>query len=272
MYLVLILTSIARSCVHTIEETLFFLSPPPSTINVSVASRWVKVYHPEDLSSTAIESTLIDAGFDVLQAPLTLPVIRSQSPLFGERTKRQRHMEQCSACKTENGDDTICLQDKEPEKKDLDSFAQVDLRFDEAFKFKLEKSSDNHTTLQAIDDDVTNNGPWRVTLSIGGMTCSACSTTVINVMTELSGVSDVSVSLLEGSATAVIDDKTLVDVIAEAVEDCGFEAQVVKVESLLAKSGDEVDNKTRIISLRVGGLFSRYVCICQRSTDVLTYP
>lgn len=43
--------------------------------------------------------------------------------------------------------------------------------------------------------------PWRVTLSVGGMTCASCSSAVEGVLGALPGVLAVSVSLLSNSCT-----------------------------------------------------------------------
>ena len=104
------------------------------------------------------------------------------------------------------------------------------------------------------------SGPYRVTLSVGGMTCSACSTAVTNTLSELPGVTNVCVSLISNSAALVIDDKVHADSIVNAVEDCGFEVQIVKTESLsLPAGGKPQESNRRTISLRVDGMFSQYV-------------
>ena len=122
-------------------------------------------------------------------------------------------------------------------------------------------TSDSRSTLLDVKgSSAPNNGPYRVTLSVGGMTCSACSTAVTNTLSELPGITDVSVSLISNSAAVIIDDKKRSDSIINAVEDCGFEVQIVKTEPVCPLSGGQSqETNHRTIYLRVDGMLSQYV-------------
>ncbi|KAJ6539303.1 HAD-like domain-containing protein [Mycena capillaripes] len=91
------------------------------------------------------------------------------------------------------------------------------------------------------------------------MSCSTCTTTITRSLSEIEGISDVVVSLLESSATAVIDRKELSEVAYETVEDCGFAAHIMSVEPI-ATSGQiqNPSSTTRTISLQVGGMFCKH--------------
>ncbi|KAJ7433824.1 E1-E2 ATPase-domain-containing protein, partial [Mycena galericulata] len=105
----------------------------------------------------------------------------------------------------------------------------------------------------------TSAPPFRLTLSVGGMSCSSCTNTISRTLLEIPGVSDVVVSLLESSATALLDRKELGDVAAAAVEDCGFEPHIMSVEPILASGGMQIPTATsRTVSLRVGGMFCKH--------------
>lgn len=99
------------------------------------------------------------------------------------------------------------------------------------------------------------DGAHRLTVSVGGMTCASCSNTVTDIMSALSGVSDVVVNLLGGSATAVIERKDLSPQVVEAIEDAGYEAEVISVEPLDQPDGDEEEVGPRTVSLRIEGMF-----------------
>ncbi|KAJ7283673.1 E1-E2 ATPase-domain-containing protein [Mycena rebaudengoi] len=99
--------------------------------------------------------------------------------------------------------------------------------------------------------------PFRLSLSVGGMSCSTCSITITRVLSEIPGVSDVVVSLLERSATALIERKELSEIASEAVDDCGFETRIMSVEPVIAPSPKSSDS-SRTISLRVGGMFCKH--------------
>ena len=97
-------------------------------------------------------------------------------------------------------------------------------------------------------------GPFIVSLSVGGMTCASCVNAITENMSRLSGVSQPNVSLLQGSATAVVSSKELADIIREAIEDSGFESQVIEVVSI---HRNEKEDTSRTVSLRVDGMLSQ---------------
>ncbi|KAJ6613478.1 heavy metal translocatin [Mycena sp. CBHHK59/15] len=73
------------------------------------------------------------------------------------------------------------------------------------------------------------------------------------------GVSDVVVSLLESSATALIDHEELSELASESVEDCGFEAHIISVEPLASSDHNKTRSTTlRTVSLRVDGMFCKH--------------
>lgn len=108
-------------------------------------------------------------------------------------------------------------------------------------------------------------GSFKATFSVGGMTCSSCSNTITDVVSQMSGVSDIVVSLLDGSATAIVDSKGMAEAVREAIDDCGFEARTVSVNLVHPRDYVEVEDTSRVISLRVDGMFCQYVhvfCCC----------
>ncbi|KZT12582.1 heavy metal translocatin [Laetiporus sulphureus 93-53] len=103
---------------------------------------------------------------------------------------------------------------------------------------------------------VGSDGPQRLTLSVGGMTCASCSNTITDIMSAIPGISDVVVNLLGGSATAVVERKDLVSQVVEAIEDAGYEAELMSTESMHTSAQDE-DHETgpRTVALKVDGMF-----------------
>ncbi|KAJ7276355.1 HAD-like domain-containing protein [Mycena haematopus] len=99
---------------------------------------------------------------------------------------------------------------------------------------------------------------FRLVISVGGMSCASCTNTITRTLSEIEGISDVVVSLLTSSATAVIDRKELAEVASEAIEDCGFEAQIMSAEPITATALTESRLTSRTISLRVGGMFCKH--------------
>ncbi|KAI9001425.1 E1-E2 ATPase-domain-containing protein [Trametes punicea] len=114
-------------------------------------------------------------------------------------------------------------------------------------------SSGNRPAVSSEDQ----NGPHRVELSVDGMTCASCSNTVTGLLSDITGVSDVVVNLLGKSATALVENRELVPRLVEAVNDAGYEAEVVNVQPLAAPNTHPAGSTVgpRTVSLRVQGLF-----------------
>ena len=100
------------------------------------------------------------------------------------------------------------------------------------------------------------DGPLHVTLSVGGMTCAACSSTVTQLLSEQEGVTDVSVNLIGNSASLVVKSKELIMGVQEVIESAGFEAAVASVEPLqVTPNVMEVVQGQRTVALRIEGMF-----------------
>ena len=100
------------------------------------------------------------------------------------------------------------------------------------------------------------DGPLRLTLSVGGMTCASCSSTVTQLLSEEDGVTDVSVNLMGNSATLVVKSKELITVVKDVIESAGYEASVVRVEPLqVTPDATEIVRGQRTVALRIEGMF-----------------
>ncbi|KAJ7180049.1 E1-E2 ATPase-domain-containing protein [Mycena crocata] len=109
--------------------------------------------------------------------------------------------------------------------------------------------------------DAPQDSSFRLTLSVGGMSCSSCTNTITRTLSEIPGVSDVVVSLLESSATALIERKELSGVASQSVEDCGFEAHIISVEPTAHETSLhtlQTGDLSRTVSLKIGGMFCKH--------------
>jgi Cu+-exporting ATPase len=115
------------------------------------------------------------------------------------------------------------------------------------------------TSIQPLASETTAirmDGPLRLTLSVAGMTCASCSSTITQLLSEEEGVTEVSVSLMGNSATLVVKSKELITVLKEAIESAGYEPTVVGVESLQeTPDAMEVIHGQRTVALRIEGMF-----------------
>jgi P-type Cu+ transporter len=133
--------------------------------------------------------------------------------------------------------------------------AVEDCGFD-ARTFSLEP---NQTSLNDAQGVRAHDRPLRVTLSVGGMTCVACSSAITDALSTIPGVTDPVVNLLDKSATMLVEQNNLVDVVIETVTDCGFEAELFSVDPVQPASAVNHTSAPRVVSLRVDGMFSPYV-------------
>lgn len=102
---------------------------------------------------------------------------------------------------------------------------------------------------------VIDDGSRRLTLSVGGMTCAACTTTITNLVSAIDGVQDVSVNLLGKSATVIVKHENLVPQVVEVIEDAGYDADLVSIEPLKLSRDNVFTSGPRSIALRVAGMF-----------------
>jgi P-type Cu+ transporter len=116
-------------------------------------------------------------------------------------------------------------------------------------------------SLQPLNMDaatVEMGGPLRVTLSVGGMTCAACSSTVTRLLSEQESVTHVSVNLSGNSASLVVESKELIPVVQDVIECAGFEASVVSVEPVEVMSkAKEIARGQRTVALHIEGMFCK---------------
>ena len=104
--------------------------------------------------------------------------------------------------------------------------------------------------------DMQTDGPLHVSLSIGGMTCASCSSTVTRLLSELGGVTDASVNLMGNSATLVVESKKLIPEVQDVIESAGYEVSVVNVEPVQAMpDASRTSWGRRTVALRIEGMF-----------------
>ncbi|KAI0092721.1 heavy metal translocatin [Irpex rosettiformis] len=115
--------------------------------------------------------------------------------------------------------------------------------------------SDAETKTHRVEEQSRNNfdGPFHLVLSVGGMTCSSCTTTITTLANETPGVSQIAVSLIGKSATAVIERKDTADQLAQAIEDAGYEVEIVSIEPVEGKKDQQ--DELRVVDIHVEGMF-----------------
>ncbi|CAN1225465.1 Copper-transporting ATPase RAN1 [Linum grandiflorum] len=94
-------------------------------------------------------------------------------------------------------------------------------------------------------------GMRKIQLRVTGMTCAACSNSVESALRGINGVLSASVALLQNRADVVFDP-TLVkdDDVKNAIEDAGFDAEVLAQPTITKKS----NSKTLVGQFTIGGM------------------
>ncbi|KAJ3857378.1 E1-E2 ATPase-domain-containing protein [Lentinula lateritia] len=216
------------SCVQTIASILAELSPPPFLVETSIVLQSVKVYHDPRLSAAVIRNTLTHWAFEVVSdSSSDFSVTFNKRPLLlpGKNTK---HIQNCRLCQEEESGQ--------------------------------EKSS-HHLLPGAPPAELSSTqdigGPFKVTLSIAGMTCASCSNTITNTAKDLPGVIDLVVSLLDNSASAVVESEDVARDLTSVIDDCGFEATVMSIQSI-KKPVTSSTETNRTVSLKVDGMHCQH--------------
>ncbi|KIK68180.1 hypothetical protein GYMLUDRAFT_155642 [Collybiopsis luxurians FD-317 M1] len=88
------------------------------------------------------------------------------------------------------------------------------------------------------------------------MTCSTCSNSIIDTVKDLPGVTNLVVSLLDNSASAVVETEDIAQTVAEAIDDCGFEATVMNIKPVKSKAS--VADTSRTVTLKVDGMHCQH--------------
>ncbi|KAI0307118.1 heavy metal translocatin [Multifurca ochricompacta] len=114
-------------------------------------------------------------------------------------------------------------------------------------------------SLQPLDTGTIRfdmDGPFYLSLSVGGMTCVSCSSTITRILCELEGVTDVSVNLIGNSASLTVESKKLITEVQDVVQSAGYEVSVVNVEPVKVMPNDpRAQPGLRSIALRIEGMF-----------------
>ncbi|KAG2077432.1 heavy metal translocatin [Suillus decipiens] len=248
---VLVFNLHCSSCVSTINEVLFSLSPPPIRVDISIVHQSVTVEHAFTIPSHTMQSMLEDAGFDVSDPTSEQRLSQQTSTTLSG--KRQKHIQQCSLCQEAAAaapeDMVPPLLPSNATNLSSNSVSPTDCSTLEPGSQNGPESSPRPLHKFGIDDV-----PHLVTLSVGGMTCSACPSTITEMVSQLPGISEVIVSLLNHSATVVVARRDLIGSVTETIDDCGYEVNIIKVEPLVPSTSQSATGP-RNLSLHIDGMY-----------------
>lgn len=257
--------SLIRTLLHeTYGQNVLWVSPNLVTSVVTVEHRDISA-----ASVRSMESTLEDVGFKVcgvntsarhandLDRASQLGLGESsqsaddslnswfrtwwprQSPSAAESAS-EAHILNCEACRS----DTTTHK----EARDLDNK-------EKSAKASLQTSDPSHPPYplqQVVTDADPPPTTWRVTLSIGGMTCAVCVKTITDEIQRHPWITKVVVNLVSNSATVDYTDGNRTQNIVDAIEDLGYDAAIDTVINIDEQkpSADE-----REVEISIKGIF-----------------
>jgi heavy metal translocating P-type ATPase len=214
----------------TLEDVGFEICGVDSTVDSFESSESIRGV---DLSESSWAVPSEGGAFEALSR-----LWRSKKTPVSLDEARAAHLANCESCRAAAADGAS---------KDIDSRPNSTISTD----------TNAHlipNTLNGVvtDDDAASNGPWRATLSVGGMTCAVCVNTITSELEKNSWVLKPVVNLVSNSATVDFNDPKRTQDIVEAIEDLGYDVTIDKVVDLseLNKHTD-----TRDVEIRVDGIF-----------------
>lgn len=102
--------------------------------------------------------------------------------------------------------------------------------------------------LKSCSEDYS--GTRSAILSVHGMTCGACVSTIVNQLKAVEGIEDASVSLVTEECNVDFYPAVIsVDQIRETIEDCGFDAEIIQGDSVHASREATMARKRTLLKV-----------------------
>ena len=114
-------------------------------------------------------------------------------------------------------------------------------------------SSKTYSALTATESQ-PNPTTYKVKLSILGMTCSSCVSSVTRAMDSVPGTTMVSVDLIGNTGSVVVRRKEDADLVRSEIEDVGFECSIAEVSEYHKSNGVNLST-SRTATIKVNGMF-----------------
>ena len=164
-------------------------------------------------------AVLYDAGFDIENEFGDYVHSASRSSMlpaaFHLRKRKRRHLQTCNACKSTQRSKSLKIR--------LTSWIS------ESASRSLDNVDDSIRSGSSI---LLESNMYRVSLSIGGMTCAACVNAIMDALKDTPGVSELTVDLLGKCGSALVTQQEIGREIRNTIEDIGYECELVAVEPI----------------------------------------
>ena len=290
------------SCVSNVQRILGRFGDTVHQVDVNILSHQVRVLHDRKLSASEICRALNDAAFDVYSAvtldegerrvqqlgdedsgdgwleaaavlwrPSSSTIKGMEAIELSDRNRRSSHLMSCVVCQKEANQrlamsansTTTSLGDHQ--KGDL---ALVETSFLNASNLELGQSLPNSTPSNAPHSGLAlqragSDDRFEAVLSIGGMTCAACTNNIDHGLSsnELPFVESVNVTLMTNSARVVFRGEDNLQKVVETVEDLGYDAAVERCDVIDPQpKGNQSKAKIsrRTVVLKINGMYCKH--------------
>ncbi|KAG0135033.1 E1-E2 ATPase-domain-containing protein [Tuber indicum] len=277
------------TCSSAIEELLSGLAPPPLDISISILDHSVIVTHAQLLSPRDIIRVLLEAGFKLdsvssasgAEESMIGPsssghIISFQGDTYDwledmqmrirevvgkKNAEGERHLENCELCRNE------ALQEKGLSSSR--SSIGAGWKGGATAQVAISKKNEVSVAQSGVGDMqapglVPTDTMYEAVMSIGGMTCAACTGRVTEVLEVLPAVKSVSVNLMGNSATVVFNAEEMggaepgAQKLVFEVEETGFECSLETLNALGGEPDTVVKGRVgveRAVTLKVEGMF-----------------
>ncbi|EXJ74316.1 uncharacterized protein A1O5_02612 [Cladophialophora psammophila CBS 110553] len=231
------------SCVSYVQDTLHGV-PGVQSIHVSLIDQVIRVKHAQDSTREVIVSELIKAAFEVQHVTTIRPdgvqshdYDVSPTPTNAQLSRprwlmsraQRKHIENCKACQREKGQTSrpklswpylMRSRRQAPAKK---------TPTDEEAAVSDDTLTGDKPSNKAVDSagEESTSSNYVATISIGGMTCASCTSTITKGLENLDFVDSTNVNLMMNNARVVYQGpKNNSAKLVETIEDLGYEAVI----------------------------------------------
>ncbi|RMZ82637.1 hypothetical protein DV738_g1656, partial [Chaetothyriales sp. CBS 135597] len=266
------------SCVSYIQSILGSVPGVQGQPDVSLIEHTVRVHFDTALtSSKRISDSLLNAGFEVKhvseldsnQHEITSatvdgpPVSPKTSSWSRARSKAmQRHIDNCTACQREKGRTPSKWKSwaartglaPKPKPSAHTSLKQVsDSSQSSVGRVSGAEDGPAVINIDGAKPEEAQPATYLATISIGGMTCSACTNNVTQAVGSLDLVISVDVNLVSHSAKVVYSgtEKDVTTIVA-AIDDVGYDAALVSLDLQQHSSAERYRMKVSIKGMTCG--------------------
>lgn len=239
------------TCVSHVTTLIHELDPAAVIRNISIVNHIVTIVHGTDTSITSIQSALTSNGYEIFDTIRELPAYQETPKPAIDTSRLRKAVQRWTPRRLSQVDErTRLLQVDEHTRSLHDANCQMCAAY----------SGREH--LQVVTP--INEVPLLVaTLSIEGMTCSSCVGNVTKTLQAIAGVEKADVSLIGHSASVQFrnhNSECLSKKLVEAVEDAGYDAQLMGVQPKTAQveTAKSTDQSTvippRTVSIKIEGM------------------